>query len=110
MKVAQGDDVILFIKGEGYVSIEVEDERTTEEVRQLVKADLRKTNPKDPSRSDTKSLGVLRELNSFAWLITSGNRAYIYDGHPDGFPIAKKLVEQSPENAGNVVKTKELIK
>jgi len=51
----------------------------------------------------------LKEIPSYAWIITSGNRSYIFSGSPSQAPGAKKIVATMPRSAGNTIRMKRVV-
>ena len=48
----------------------------------------------------------LKEIGSYAWIITCYTRAYIYSGAKSGLKDAVSRVENEPQNAGSQVRVK----
>lgn len=51
----------------------------------------------------------LGKIPHSAWIITSGNRAYIYSGIPSHAKNARDVIAGLPENAGNTTKIRKVV-
>lgn len=51
----------------------------------------------------------VREIPHSAYIITSGNRSWIYSGTPSQAKYAKRGVELMPRNAGNTTRMKKVV-
>jgi len=58
------------------------------------------------------TVGGLYEIPSFAWLIKSGNKTYLYAGpnYPEQVRKALDRVNALPENAGHRTRIKNIVK
>ena len=54
--------------------------------------------------------GSVREIPTFAWLITCYTRAYIYTGAKSGLKAAVSRIAKEPMNAGSTVHVKLMVK
>ena len=54
--------------------------------------------------------GSLREIPTFAWIITVGSKAYIYTGSKSGLAEAVSRVKNDKWSAGSTVRTKLVVK
>ena len=53
--------------------------------------------------------GRLTEIEQFGWLITCGNRAWIYDGPKSGIRDIVEHVKKMPRNAGSTVRYRKIV-
>ena len=109
MNLKEGDRLIYWPKGDYILIRKITTERTDKEVTKnidLMDICLFNNPAKIPG-----VFGVISEIPGYAWIITAGNRAYLYSGLPgDGLTVAKNAIRDLPINAGCTVKSKLVVK
>jgi hypothetical protein len=53
--------------------------------------------------------GKLTEIENYAWVISAGNRRWLYDGPKTGLKATVERVKDMPANAGRTVRTRQVV-